>query len=379
MERTSALPATGTGKRVLHVCDTIAGGTGTYLSELLTLQVSQYGAGNVILLLPREHEHYLEPKLRDAGVTLEYFRRPGRYRGLAYLFGRYSEVRRKYEPDVVHAQSTGAGLVTRLHSRPARGVLVYCAHGWTFEMSKRPAMRKLFAVLERALARRADHIIAISQYEYDRGVEIGIDADRISAIRNGITRLPPRVSPADWADDRLKLLFVGRFDRQKGLDVLLEAAAPLTERVCIRAVGDRIVDHRAPPVAQRPGVAFLGWMTGEEVAAQMLSADLLVVPSRWEGFGLVAVEAMRCKLPVAGSAVGGLNEILDSGRYGFIFPSDNVLALRRFLNEVTPEQLSDYRERAYVHFISNYTVERLAMEIDALYARLLAGTGAQRR
>jgi glycosyltransferase involved in cell wall biosynthesis len=364
---------------VLHVCDTIAGGTGTYLSELLTQQTSQYGAGNVILLLPRNHEHYLEPKLRDAGVILEYFRRPGRYRGLAYLFKKYADVRRKYEPDVVHAHSTGAGLITRLHSRPARGVLVYCAHGWTFEMSKRPAMRKLFAVLERVLARRADHIIAISQYEYDRGVEIGIEADRISAIRNGITRLPPSVAPAEWADDRLKLLFVGRFDRQKGLDVLLEAAAPLTEKVCIRAVGDRIVDYRSPPVAARPGVAFLGWMTGEEVAAQMLSADLLVVPSRWEGFGLVAVEAMRCKLPVAGSAVGGLNEILDSGRYGFVFPSDNVLALRRFLNEVTPEQLSDYRESAYVHFISNYTVERLAAEIDELYARLLAGAGAERR
>jgi glycosyltransferase involved in cell wall biosynthesis len=356
---------------VLHVCDTIAGGTGTYLSELLEDQIARYGAGNVILLLPRDHEHYLEPRLRDAGVTLEYFKRPGRYRGLAYLFGRYADIRRKHRPDVVHAHSTGAGLITRLHSRPAGGVLVYCAHGWTFEMSKRPAMRKMFAILERVLARRADHIIAISQYEYDRGLEIGIAANRISAIRNGINRSPPKVAPAEWNDERLKLLFVGRFDRQKGLDVLLEAAAPLTDRVCIRAVGDRIVDHRSPPVAERPGVAFMGWMSGEDVAAQMLSADLLVVPSRWEGFGLVAVEAMRCKLPVAGSAVGGLNEILDGGRYGFVFPSDNVLALRRFLSEVTPEQLADYRVRAYVHFISNYTIERLAAEIDALYDRLL--------
>ena len=128
-------------------------------------------------------------------------------------------------------------------------------------------------------------------------------------------------------------------------------------------------------MAARAGVEFVGWMDREGVTAQMRSADLLVIPSRWEGFGLVAVEAMRSRLAVAGSAVGGLNEILESGRYGFMFPSDNVLALRHFLGEVTQEQLADYRERAYAHFLRNYTAERLVVEIDALYDCLLAGRG----
>lgn len=372
MDGTRDPPASVKVKKVLHVCDTVAGGTGTYLTELLTRQLELYGAGNVILFIPQDHEHYLEPELRNSAVTLEFFKRPGRYRGLANLSLRYRQVWNRHKPDVVHAHSTGAGLVTRLFPRPSKGVLVYCAHGWTFEMSKRPTMRKLFAMLERGLSGRADHIIAISQYEYDRGLEIGIDRRRISTILNGITRTPPAVAPAEWNDDRLKLLFVGRFDRQKGLDVLLEAAEPLADRVCIRAVGDHVVDPRSPAVAERPGASFLGWMSREEVTAQMLSADVLVIPSRWEGFGLVAVEAMRCKLPVAGSAVGGLNEILESGLYGFMFPSDNVLALRRFLGEVTQEQLADYRERAYEHFLLNYTAERLVAEIDGLYDRLLS-------
>ena len=375
MDGTRDPPVRGRDKKILHVCDTVAGGTGTYLTELLTRQIALHGAANVVLFIPRDHEHYLEPELRDSGVTLEFFARPGRYRGLVNLAACYRQVCRRHRPDVIHAHSTGAGLVTRLFPRPARGVLVYCAHGWTFEMSKRPTMRKLFALLERALAPRADHIIAISQYEYDRGIEVGIDPRRISTILNGISQTPPAVTPAPWDDARIKVLFVGRFDRQKGLDVLLEAAEPLADRVSIRAVGDHVVDARAPDVAARAGVEFVGWMDREGVTAQMRSADLLVIPSRWEGFGLVAVEAMRSRLAVAGSAVGGLNEILESGRYGFMFPSDNVLALRHFLGEVTQEQLADYRERAYAHFLRNYTAERLVVEIDALYDCLLAGRG----
>ncbi|PCD01727.1 hypothetical protein COC42_16580 [Sphingomonas spermidinifaciens] len=357
--------------RVLHVCDSIAGGTGTYLTELIPEQVRRLGRGNVCLIAPDSQTDYFEAALLDSGVRIETFRRPSRASGLYFLRNAIEGIVSDFRPDIVHAHSTGAGIVTRLI--PARGAYkrIYCAHGWSFDIPGSRMRRSLISFAERMLAYRADRIVAISCFEHDRGVAIGIPPEKIVTIPNGVADRPPVERPAEWPTDRLKILFVGRFDRQKGLDILLDAVEPLGERVSVRAVGAPVVDKDWVHYPRLPFVKYLGWLHRDEVAAQMAAADILVVPSRWEGFGLVAVEALRASLPVVAASVGGLTEILDHGQYGFLFPAGDSLTLRRLLDELAPERLAAMRRDIRARYLELYTADRMIDEIHELYEAVL--------
>lgn len=357
---------------ILHVCDSIIGGTGSYLAELLTLQAKRYGAGAVALLAPEEHRDHIEPGLAASGVDFRFFGRPSRVRGMAALTPAYLKALRTRQPALVHAHSFGAGVVTRLAPRLGQPKLVFCPHGWAFDMELSAPVRHALAGIERALAARADRIVLISEHEAAIARRAGIAPAKLAVVPNGIALAAPAVASAAWQDDRLKLLFVGRFDRQKGLDVLLDAVRPLGDRIALRVIGGSVVSGAFDTAGAPPFVEFLGWRSRLEVAAHMAGADALVVPSRWEGFGLVAVEAMRLGTAVIASTAGGLREILGDGRYGFSFPAGDPAALRQVLASLDRATLAARAAVGQERFRACYTAERMEAAMDDLYQSLLS-------
>jgi glycosyltransferase involved in cell wall biosynthesis len=358
--------------RILHVCDSIVGGTGSYLAELLPPQAERYGRDNVILLIPYEQIDYLDTRLRDSGVRIEHFSRGSRIRGMAALLAAYPRTLRRFAPDVVHAHSFGAGVVTRLLKFRQRPRLVFCPHGWSTDMDISPLFRAFLEKLERSLSRNTDRVVLISHHEAKRAREMGIVEAKLVTVPNGIAEEQPAVATADWDDARLKLLFVGRLDRQKGLDILLEAVAPLTDRVALRVVGDPFFSDANGEQEAYSSVEYCGWLDRNGVASQMKACDALVVPSRWEGFGLVAVEAMRLSVPVIGSAVGGLREVLADGLYGFSVPPGDPEALRAVIAGLTAEMLGLKGVAGNRRFLESYTAARMVREIDQMYHEILA-------
>jgi len=157
----------------------------------------------------------------------------------------------------------------------------------------------------------------------------GIDADAYA--RSEEVRARRR---AEWGipDDHVLLAFVGRLDRQKGVDVLLEAMDRLAERNCaVRLVLAGDGPQRAM-VAERLSHSRAGRLTRmlgfvHDVAGVLSAADVLVAPSRWEGFGLAAAEAMAAGLPVIATRVAGLSEIVSDGQTGLLIPPDDPAAL----------------------------------------------------
>ncbi|GDX79220.1 glycosyl transferase family 1 [Deltaproteobacteria bacterium] len=130
-------------------------------------------------------------------------------------------------------------------------------------------------------------------------VENGVDLARFSAPWSGGSGL----------------LAIGRREPQKGFDVLL-AALPPGVRLRVAGVGPYAMPH--------PQVEWLGLRS--DVPELLRTADILVVPSRWEGFGLVALEAMAAGTPVIATAVDGLRELV--GNAGLLVPPDDPVALR---------------------------------------------------
>ncbi|MCI0688605.1 MAG: glycosyltransferase family 4 protein [Sporichthyaceae bacterium] len=140
------------------------------------------------------------------------------------------------------------------------------------------------------------------------------------------------------ADDDLAVLFVGRLVPEKGADVLLRAFAAVRSRMpharlVIVGDGDQALYLRR--LARYFGLAreveFTGWLTGDELVRAYRLAAVVAVPSRYEPFGLVALEAMSCARPVVASRIGGLAEIIKHETTGLLVPTADHLALAQGL------------------------------------------------
>lgn len=350
--------------KVLHVAESIWGGCGTYLNEIVPLQLQSLGPDQVRCVVPAEHVAQLSSVPPE---VIQTFKRPSRLRGLPALAASVVQAVRDWQPDLIHAHSTFAGGIVRtLSTGMSLPPVVYCPHGWVFDVDQPGLARSATQLVERLLSKRCARIVAISESERCKGVSAGIKPARLTVISNGIRDREP-VMPAEWPDHRLRVLFVGRLDRQKGVDVLLSAVADLAEHVCVRVVGQAVVGQ-GDVAAPGPHVEFMGWMNHDGVAAQLSACDVVVMPSRWEGFGLVAVEAMRASKPVFASNTGGLAEIVLNGRTGRLFPVDDAPALHAMLAAADREQLAEMGRQGRERFVERYTIDHTHRELMRLYA-----------
>jgi glycosyltransferase involved in cell wall biosynthesis len=358
--------------RVLHVAESIKGGVGTYLNQIVPRQVEALGAGSVRVIVPRQHAVQI-PDIDPDRVAL--FDRPGRSAGSLLALARciVREVR-AFRPDVIHAQSTFAGALVRMiyGLHPGGPRIVYCPHGWVFDVqSGGRALSRVGEIGERLLGRLADKIVAISEYEAREAVRIGIAPQRLRIVLNGTRAEAPAPAPVAWEDSRRKVLFVGRLDRQKGFDLLLAAIEGHEADFHVRAVGEKILSDGAPGQSDAPNVELLGWRTEAEIEALFRQADVVVMPSRWEGFGLVAIEAMRAGRPVFASRVGGLPEIVQDGVTGILFPAEDVARLRQALLSVPAERLAEMGRAGRRAFLDRFTIDRTHESLLSVYRELL--------
>jgi len=156
---------------------------------------------------------------------------------------------------------------------------------------------------------------------------------RVDVVPNGVDLEAFR--PADdWPNDGGYILFVGRLVPQKGVTFLLQALSVVLQRcpdTRLIVAGDGELDLFLKRIARHLGiphrVTFVDWKTGPDLVELYQQAKLVVVPSCYEPFGIVALEAMACGRPVIASRTGGLVEIVDDGVNGFLVEVGNYLQL----------------------------------------------------
>nr|WP_281173804.1 glycosyltransferase family 4 protein [Deferrisoma camini] len=164
---------------------------------------------------------------------------------------------------------------------------------------------------------------------------------KVVCIRNGRPPLPAP-PPRRWArGDGSRILFVGDLLPVKGVDLLVRAFGRLRAggiRCSLTLVGvgpERTsLEETAADLGVAGEVRFRGQVPNQEVLAEMLQADVLVLPSRREGLPNVLLEAMAAGCPVVASTAGGIPEIVDGGRNGLLFPAGDGDALFARLQEL---------------------------------------------
>lgn len=239
------------------------------------------------------------------------------------------------DPDLVHLHSAKAGLIGRLLLRGRRPTL-FQPHGWSWLACRGPLARAAVA-WERAAARWSSAILCVGDGEAVAGAERGLGSG-LAIVRNGVDL--DRFTPAGEADrmraraelglsERARVaLCVGRITEQKGQDLLLRCW-PRVLAACPDAllvlVGDG--DLRAGLAAGAPpGVLFAG--AAADVRPWYAACDLAVLPSRWEGLPLTALEAMASGRSVVGFRVPGLAEVVTPGTGALVGPSDQEALAR---------------------------------------------------
>jgi glycosyltransferase involved in cell wall biosynthesis len=352
--------------KILHIAESAKGGVGTYLAEILPFQRDMLGIEGVRIIVPDTHASHLSGV--DRHMFRTWRRRDRSLRSMLRLAVAIRAEVRRFRPTIVHVHSSFGGALVRLMYgwRRMPFVILYCPHGWGFDRQTSSFKNRLIAAIERALAHWCERIIVISEHERQAGTEIGIDEAKFALVLNGIADARPG-RPSRWDDARLKVLFVGRLDQQKGFDTLLDAIEPFAGDIAVRVVGKAI----AGPASNRRGqrqIEYLGWRSLTEVASEIAAADVVAVPSRWEGFGLVALEAMRGGCAVVASNVGGLREIVVDGVTGRLVPPDSPERLGRALSCGTRVEWKAMGLAGRQRYLEYFTAERMNRQLAELYA-----------
>ena len=242
---------------------------------------------------------------------------------------------------------------------------------------------------EREMARRADHVITCSRYMRSHVATVfDVSPRKITAMQNGIdvADLEPVADDLDalratYAEpDEQLVLLVGRLVYEKGFHLALDALAPVIRRrgnVRFVVAGTGTAEAELRRQARRLGLArkgaFLGWVGDDMLHSLYRISDLCLVPSIYEPFGIVALEAMASGCLCVVADTGGLREVVPGdGTVGLRFPSRDTAALREIVERV----LSDDQLRAQMvaearEHVLRFDWAQVARETMNVYERTL--------
>ncbi len=347
--------------KVLHIGEYAQGGVGTYISMLL--QHPEHPEVEDFLICSEKNSEHAWP-IPDDHVTYYPYHR-SLFQILPAMMAIRKEITR-IKPDVIYCHSTWAGLFGRLplFLFPKHFRVIYNAHGWAFLRDTAEWKRKIYALVEQLLLCKTDAVINVSLYEQEAALRYHLKAEKQHIVYSGISPKKQEIDDMlELSDKPINLLFVGRFDTPKGADYLLEAFEKCSRQdIHLSLVGDNVVGGVQIKKENTDRVTFYGWIPHEELGSYYAACDAVIMPSRWEAFGLAAVEAMKYGKPVIVSNRGALPELVTDRKNGYIFDFDHPETLVDLLNHLDRQTLSQMREPAESEFKEKYKMERMVAE-----------------
>src|SRR5262249_13482465 len=151
---------------------------------------------------------------------------------------RIRKLLKQINPDIVHLHSTFPGVYGRIIFK--KFPVVYCPHGWSFVQESGAFKKKIYAGIERFLARRCDAIVNISRHEYDEAIAANIKSPRDVIIASGVDDVAAVGIPVlNCNPDHINIGYIGRLDYKKGFDIAAEAFAGISRKdLHLYVIGD---------------------------------------------------------------------------------------------------------------------------------------------
>lgn len=308
--------------------------------------------------------------------------------------------------DVLHSHYWLSGAAARELRRSWGAPIVHMFHTLgkmkNVVAQKRPGEQETSrrVAVERDIVDFADALIASTPAEEGQLTQLyGADPRKIYVISPGVDTDRFHPIPAAHAKERIGIrsdcriiLFVGRIEPLKGIDHLLGAIArvvdqlpELREGICVPIIGgephridedDEMVrlQELRKELGIRDVVTFLGSKNQDTLQYYYSAAEMVVMPSDYESFGMVALEAMACGTPVIASDVGGLAFLVKDGRTGYRVPAGDTEALTDRIVHLLTDELSRRRigQRAEC-WAQSYAWPNIAEQIEDVYSDVTVG------
>ena len=282
---------------------------------------------------------------------------------------RYPQVLLRASPDVIHAQGGPGGV---LLWKRLGAPLVYTAHHTYRQAHGRGSVKRLLNSVEARSYRGAAMVLPVSRSTANALLEMGIPASRIEVLSNGVDRVDlPGVAHEDG-----RVLFVSRMEREKGaLDAIsvLEVLTREDPRVQGVLVGGGSLETEVRRAAQSSGgrIEYLGALDRESLNREYARAAIVLMPSRFEGLGMVALEAQAAGTPVVGFDVDGLRDAVGVG--GALVPAGDLAALRAaavaWLGDPARRAEAGARGREVV--LAEHSWDAIGKRLEEIYAAVM--------
>jgi glycosyltransferase involved in cell wall biosynthesis len=279
-----------------------------------------------------------------------------------------SNAMKQLSPDILHLQFTASAnlMFFFLLLKTLKMPLVVTTHGLFDDLSKH---------LYQRVAERANHIICVSKYLLDESHQYLVNTRaKLSFIYNGIRITDSLFSLISFKPPRL--LCLGRFTAEKGYDLAIKAYAMILKnhpQTQLTLVGAGVEKDNLQTLARHCGVAdnvsFLPPLNSEQCLRIINESSIVLIPSRYESFGLVAIEAGMLGRPVIASDVGGLPEIIKSGETGVLVQKENINDLHASIDDLLthPHRALQMGKTAYAHIRKHFSAQCMLAEYEKIY------------
>lgn len=360
--------------RICHVITTIEmGGAEKQLLELVGQQVLLGDEVQIVFLKGRPQ---LAKRLELSGAVVH---SDISNKHFLQQYFKFKQLIRSIAPNIIHAHLPRSEVLVRITS--ADTPFIVTRHN--SEKFFPSAYKRISSYLSRYVLRRALFCICISEgvrnflYQFH---EIS-NRTQVKVVHYGIQLLNNRESSRSQSDVKVNhkssfdILCVARLVPQKNLDILLEAFSKLVDldsRTNLTIVGRGYLGQTLKDLSASLGVASrIEWIEEcEEIDELMTKFDCLVLPSKYEGFGLVLLEAMRSNLPVIASNIPTSIEILGSEYFG-LFESNSSLSLCLKLQEFMKSEIQIASTNWQNFRLRKFDITKTSREIRDIYVRAI--------
>ena len=355
-------------KKIVHIAQS-AGGVAEYLYMLL--KNSNNNNYENILIVSKDYENQIDRfKTYVSNINIVPMTREIEIKKDVKAILKVRKLLKQIKPDIVYLHSSKAGAIGRIAlAFNFRIPVLYNAHGWYFNATISKKKKKFFALIEKMLTLKTKMIINISKSEYDSAIKNKIAPEKkMCIIENGIDfdkfkdnnkyRKETR-EKYNIKDEEIVIGVVGRLSEQKDPMTMIKAFKLVNDvksNTKLMYVGSGNLEEDVKGYAKEAGILdkiiITGWVSNVE--EYIPAFDIAVLPSKWEGFGLVLIEYMACDKPIVASDIGGIPDIIKDKENGLLCKCNDYKDLSEKLlylinnNEIAYRMIEnniDYRKK----------------------------------
>ncbi len=305
-----------------------------------------------------------ESLLRERGFEVHILNRDFSIRNLSNILAVYKLIK-KLKPDVVHTAAAEANF---------HGIIAAKLAGVKYIIGEEigiPNHSKIAQFIFRQIYKAANKIICVSQSVKNHLIKTGEIPERKGVVIYNPVSVPKMFEKK--SSDAFQVVYVGRLEKVKNVETLIKAFAKIhMDNIQLTIVGDgrerENLENLTKSLKQSEKIIFKGFQT--QPSRFLCSADLYVLPSFSEGFGIAAVEAMFLKIPVLATHVGGIPEFIRQGENGWLFnPQDEAELAEKIKMILSMRETDRIRvgEKGYENVHSEFTVTKYVENLERLY------------